>query len=214
MIRGYIGLAGQGKTFSMVADAVEQMKKGRRVISNIPIKFRYWKKEYQSIYISGNQFMEYFLKENNALFLFDEASLLLPNYFWQNMPMELVFKLGQNRKFGLDIYYTSQGYSHTVRRLRDLSNEIVKCRKVNLFGKPTFINIYYDPEYFEHSTLNVDQEKKFIIKRKVINIFDTAWLFKAYDSMYIVDTAGLSKFDRSSVGLQEGQNKVLDKVVS
>jgi len=200
MIRAYIGLLGEGKNFSMVADAIDQIKKGRRVISNFPINFRYWKKSYSSIYKAGKDFEDSFLSEENALFLIDEAPIVLPNYYWNKLPGEFLLKFAQSRKYGLDIFYTSQGFTHTVKRLRDITNEVVRCERRKVLGMQMFSNIVYNPDYFEGRIMpSIEIEKRFIIRRKIVNIFDTAWIFKAYDTFYKVRHSALLDIDTSKL---------------
>lgn len=192
MIRAYIGLLGEGKTLSMVNDAVHRMEKKKKVVSNFPIKWKKWGKKYESVYLAGKEFENAFLKETDCLFCIDEASIVLPNYYWNRLPGEFLIKFAQSRKYGLDIFYTSQGYSHAVKRLRDLTNEVVKCEKKKLMGMTIFTNIVYNPDFFEQRIItSLEIEKKYIIRRKVIDPFLTKHLFKAFDTMYKVNYSSL-----------------------
>lgn len=184
MIRAYIGLLGQGKTLSMINDASELLAKGRKVFTNVPFHLQ---DGTQATYLPGKVFEQALKSEVNALFLIDEASIVLPSYFWNQLSSDYIIRFAQARKYGLDIFYTSQGYKHTIKRLRDLTNEIVKCTKHNLFGIEFIKNVTYDPEYFDYKIISgTDFEKKFILKKKIINQKKLKKLYKMYDTMHLI----------------------------
>lgn len=208
MIRAYIGLLGMGKTLSMVNDGVELMEKGKRVISNFPIKWKYKGKEIESISLTGKDFENSFMLESDALFLIDEASIVLPNYYWNKLPGEFLLKFAQSRKYGLDIFFTSQGYNHTVKRLRDITNEVVRCEKRKVFGGDVFVNITYNPEYFEQRIISsLDVEKRYILKRKFIFGGKIRKLYKAYDTMFKVKSSALLDIDVSKIEKEEDEKE-------
>jgi len=201
MIRAYIGLLGAGKTLAMVNDAADIMiKKKKRVISNVPIKFRNWRKDYEAEFYQGQEFQDQILKAKNTLVLIDEASLVFPSYFWNKIPGEFLMKFAQSRKYAVDIFYTSQGFNHSVKRLRDITNEVVRCEKRKVLGLEVFSIITYNPEYFEQKIIpSVEIEKRYIIKRRIISPSHAKWLFKIYDTLFIVDSSALIDVDISKL---------------
>ena len=128
MIRCFDGLLGQGKTYGMVDEAVQLSRK-----------------EHPMVYtnMAGLQFPEavYFdhIEElcniSSGLVLLDEALIVVPARFWQEMGRDLLGRFAQLRKHGLDLWYTSQFADGVDKTLRELTNEVVTCQKV---GKTFF----------------------------------------------------------------------------
>jgi len=211
MIRAYIGLLGEGKTLAMVMDACKIMKRGKRVISNVPMKFKsgiFKKKYYESENYTGKEFENAILKAENCLVCIDEASIVFPSYFWQNIPGEFLMKWAQSRKYAVDIFYTTQRFTHSVKRLRDITNEVVKCKKSN----DMYSFIHYDPEYFEGRMIpSLEIEKKFIIKRRIIMPWTAIRHYKYYDTLYKVKSSVLLNIDESKVSNDFIEEAVEDK---
>jgi len=123
---------GYGKTLWLVHDVMQEMKKGRRVISNTPIRFDFNGKHYEAEYVEKrDQFMKKLVTEENVIFVIDEAGLFLPNNYWDKMPFELTAKLMQSRKYQCDFYYTVQRFGHATIKLRDLTNILVNASNVD-----------------------------------------------------------------------------------
>jgi len=188
MIKAYIGLLGAGKTLSMINDAIRDIERGRRVVSNVPFTWHRKGKVYSPVFISSDNFHNALLKEKNCLFLIDEASIVLPSHYWNRMSGDFLIKFAQARKYGLDIYYTSQGWNHTVKRLRDLTNFVTVAKKHNPLGYTFFSNITYDPSFFDFKIMpQAEIEKRFILKRKIISHGRAKKIYKAYDTLYLID---------------------------
>lgn len=123
MIRCYAGNLGQGKTYSMVADALEQVQtKKCQIYTNMAgIKFP------EAI---AFQNIEQIQEVSHGLVLLDEAAIVVPSQFWQDVGRDFLTRLNQMRKFGLDMYYTAQRGSDGVNtNLRAVTNEVVTCSK-------------------------------------------------------------------------------------
>lgn len=203
MIRGYIGLLGEGKTLSMINDSVDFLvpkKKeefGRRIITNVPFVWKHRGTEYKPIFYEGKQFERALLTEVNALFLIDEASIVFPSYFWNKLSGSYLMRFAQARKYGLDIFFTSQGWNHTIKRLRDLTNIVVKCEKVKVpFYGTIMRNIHYNPDFFMNKImLSPQMERKYILGRKFITKGRQNKLFKAYDTMFTISASALTTTD-------------------
>lgn len=203
MIRAYVGLFGQGKTLSMVNDAIPHVLAGRQVFTNTPFQARFWERPSLVDFIKGkrarqmmrlpiflesHQFELALKNERNALFLVDEASIWFSSYQWNNLSPDYIIRFAQARKFGLDIYYTSQLFKHTVKRLRDLTNEVVECshRSYPLIGS-MLSNITFSPEKFDYSFFNKEMENRFIIRRKFVKGKALKELYACYDTMYSIN---------------------------
>jgi len=198
MIKGYIGMFGYGKTLWMVHDVMEEMKKGRTVISNTPIRFHYKGQLLEAEYIQDrHEYMQALIERDQCIFVLDEAGIYLPNNYWDKMPFSLTAKLMQSRKYGTDFFYTVQRFGHTTIKLRDLTNVVVRCFRRRFLG--FFQVVYYaielDPELLEQKvSINSPLAKDYIlgvnklypaVYKNVYPAYDT--MFKVVESLFVED---------------------------
>lgn len=194
MIRAYVGLMGEGKTLSMVNDAIIRVRQGQRVFSNVPfenLKDGILDKNYhrQPVIVGTEQLERLIITEENALFLIDEANIVFPAYYWKRLSPEYLIRFCQTRKVRVDLFYTSQGFTHTVARLRELTNEVIRCESRYFFGKHFFINTAYDPEKFDKDFSTEYSERRARIWLKRIYWGRAKYLFKCFDTFHIIDTS-------------------------
>lgn len=189
MIRAYTGLLGAGKTLAMINDAGPLLVEGHRVYTNTPFVFRHKGKEYKPILLHHKELEKAILTETNAVFLVDEAAIVFPNYFWNKLPVDYLFRFAQSRKYGLHFMYTTQRLNHTVIRLRDLTNIVVKVRKITVLGRFDFYeNVYYDPEFFDFTVMSgTEAEKRYILGRKWILPNQARKLYGEFSTFYTVE---------------------------
>jgi hypothetical protein len=219
MTKGYIGGLGQGKTLNMVKDLMEQMKRGRKVISNTPIMFYDNGRKYESVTISDSkQFERAVINAWNATIAVDEASVFFPASYFNKIKPEFIYKFAQSRKMRVDFVYTSQGWGHTIKRLRDLTNFVVQCyrkkfimpfdsglfrvaKKDDKYIKKLSPHIrrpyiyharLYSPEYFLHRILDPKKRKRFIIDQWSIYPSEAKDIFKAYNTYFRVKGSALA----------------------
>lgn len=122
MIRGYFGLPGSGKTYTMTRD-VQKEAKGRRVYANYHVEIP---EAEEVIFLSNPREL---VKVRDGILLIDEAGLWLPSFIWKRIPEQLIWQLAQVRKLGLDLYYTAQNPARVVKVLREITYESVFCFK-------------------------------------------------------------------------------------
>jgi hypothetical protein len=194
MIRAYVGLMGEGKTLSMVNDALARLRAGQRVFSNVPfknIKTGWFDRNHkvQPIIVGTKELEELIISQENALFCIDEANIVFPSYYWKKLSPEYLIKFCQTRKVKVDLFYTSQGFTHTVIRLRELTNEVVKCEHRWFFGNQFFINTAYDPEKYDRDFTTEFQETRAKIWSRRIYWGRAKQLFKCFDTYHIIDTS-------------------------
>jgi hypothetical protein len=204
MIRAYVGLMGEGKTLSMVNDALARLRAGQKVFSNVPfrnMKNGLFDKNYkvQPTIVSTKELEELIISQDNALFCIDEANIVFPSYYWKKLSPEYLIRFCQTRKVKVDLFYTSQGFTHTVIRLRELTNEVVKCEHRYFFGNQFFINTGYDPEKFDRDFTTEFQEQRAMIWRKRIYWGRAKYLFRCFDTYHIIDTSTV-------MGIEQGIN--------
>ena len=126
MIRMYYGLQGQGKTYSMLADTMEEFKQQPVQVYTNMAELRCPEARY---FYSIEEIID--LSEGKILL--DEAAIVMPAQFWHDMGRELLVRLCQMRKRGLDLYYSNQREKGTNVNLREQTNELVHCSKVGPF---------------------------------------------------------------------------------
>jgi hypothetical protein len=227
MTIAYIGKKGAGKTLQMVKDVMEEMKQGKRVISNTPIRFKYRGVWLQSITIENpDLFLKAIVNERRAIIAIDEAPTFLPNSLWHKIDVSLIRALSQARHIALDLYYTSQGWGHTVKRLRDLTDWVIECRKASFFiprfkiiekfdfidkrkfktivSRPwkVFTGTTYSPELFNHSFTDPRAKRFFRIAIRKIYPSEAKRLFPCYSTTFLVQGSGLTKVDKMIVGFR------------
>jgi len=206
MIVAFVGLPGEGKTLSMIDRLEKHLIAGRKVYTNTPFFFErkvydgkglatksydYWpdldKYGYRPKYLDFNKFNKALRNERDVIFALDEASIMLSNYFWQSIDMNLIQRLAQSRKQGIDIYYTTQKLKHSLSRLRDLTSEVIECKKYDYFGVQVFRNVAYDPEFFNHTIKRGSPaETEYVLDTHWIWPKRARYLYKSYDTKYEV----------------------------
>lgn len=122
MIRGYFGLPGSGKTYSMTRDACNEVK-GRIVYANYDVEIPGAEK-----IIKLNR-PEELINIRDGLCLVDEAGLWMPSFIWKRIPEQLIWQLAQVRKLGLDLFYTAQDPMRVVKVLREITFESIVTEK-------------------------------------------------------------------------------------
>lgn len=126
MIKGFFGLPGQGKTYSMVHDILKEAQ-GRTVFSNFHLEVPTAKKV---IYLQRPQEL---INCENGIVLIDEAGLWMPSFIWKLIPVEVIWQLAQVRKCSLDLWYSAQNPARVVKVLREITYE--SCYMVSWFKK-------------------------------------------------------------------------------
>jgi hypothetical protein len=218
MIRIYTGNLGTGKTLHMVRDLIEDMKHGATVVSNTPIRTIYKGKVLESITISkSEEFMKALINSWNVIIAIDELAVFFPSDFWSQMPPELTYKFAQSRKMACDFYGTTQGIMHTIKRLRDLTNEVVECslyrfflplpcrpkiylpdgtfyKSFDLLRPICYRGITYNPELYKHSIVDPEKLKQFEYSRDLIYPAEARRLYKAYNTYFRVKGSAMGDF--------------------
>jgi len=215
MIVAFVGLPGEGKTLSMIDRLEKHLVAGRTIYTNVPFFyprsvydghglrnrfFNYYPDYdmygYRPIFLDFNNFNAALRHANNAIFALDEASIMLSNQFWQHMDMNLIQRLAQSRKQGVDIYYTTQRLKHSLSRLRDLTNEVIESKKYDYFGVQYFRNVSYDPEFFNHKIrAGSANEGGYILDTHWISHRRAKYLYSCYDTKYEIMGSILNQAD-------------------
>lgn len=131
----FLGKRGRGKSLHLAYYAVERLKRGMEVYSNMPITYKHKGRTLQAHYIdSEEEFLKVFWEKTNCLVIFDEAGTMLPREKWRSLPMWVKKKFRESRKDRIDIYYSAQTMRQVVKDLVELTEEAALCVRVPLFG--------------------------------------------------------------------------------
>lgn len=187
MIRQYIGRLGEGKTTMMIYDAWDYLINARgkyRIITNQPIIINKGKKVISYKPTEREELVQRFMNDYNTLFLLDEIHLLFPSYDRQYLTPDLQARLSYMRKYGNALLYTSQGYNHVHKRIRDITNEVAKVRrtKMGLFWK--HIATYYDPEGLNMGGIIDPYDDKYVIQRRYAWRWRIREIYNSFDTTY------------------------------
>lgn len=145
MIEAYVGLPGMGKTLGATHRVCWLLANGEDVISNISITDKVYGSNRKTRKFTG---LQDFVSLKNCTFFLDEANIILDSRQFAKTPPEVLHKLAQSRKYGLNMIYTTQGFGHAEARLRDLTNYVWDSKNFRLFGTNAFRYDLYDPENF------------------------------------------------------------------
>lgn len=219
MIIGYIGNLGTGKTLNAVGDLMENMKRGRTVVSNTPIRFKHKGKWLESITITDlDDFNKAFINGVDIDIFMDELSVYLPSTYWNKISPGFIMKFAQMRHFRCNLYYTEQGWGHGVKRVRDLTNWVWACHKSQTLIPVPNIHIYhnketgrindisvnryylykstlFNPSFFEHNIIDSAKIKQYIMDERTLYPSTYKRIFPAYNTYFNVKGSNLGGDD-------------------
>lgn len=192
MIFGFVGLPGTGKTLSMVNAIAPLVRKGVKVYTNTPMSIRFSRN--QPIYLENKKLLEALLFEKNATFCIDEAQIVFDPYQWDKVDPLFLYKFSQGRKLNLDFYYTTQRFSHVLKRLRTLTNFVIHCQRLP-FG--IFRNLWYDPEIYDKPHLfGTPTERKYIKRRVFVFPASVKKTQEMYDTNFLIEPFNAKDFSK------------------
>lgn len=196
MVEGYHGRPGAGKTAAMVAAAWALKKRGRAVFANIPLIDRREKASREFWFFGklsirpqdertyGKPWADGFLtclddalKLDNALVLVDEVHMWMPSTAWQAIEFDVRRYLAQQRKWGLDIWWTAQSNAQVFNEIRRLTATLWSCER---WGRLSVLK-------------GSDPDNKADLGKKYLYLTPDIW--NLYDTEYVVgdrkgETAG------------------------
>ena len=201
MVEGFVGRPGAGKTLSMVHQAFRLKKLGKRKIyANIPLvdkrvrKTREYfffgkvsvsprsKTGYGSSWADGHvNAIEEILLLDNATILLDEVHMWMPSTDWGKIPFEVRLFLAQQRKEGIDIWWTAQAQARVFNVIRELTACLWRCQR---YGGLSILR-------------GCDPEDREDMGKRVMWIGPDTWNF--YDTSYMVGS-GDGKSRQAGVG--------------
>jgi hypothetical protein len=139
MVEGYEGRPGAGKSAAMVSRAFKLKERGRRVYANIPLMDRRLQKRRNFFFGTysigpvneatfGKSWADGMISSlsecfdlDNALILLDEVHMWMNSADWKDIPWFARRGLAQQRKHGLDFWWTAQDAARVYNVLRELT---------------------------------------------------------------------------------------------
>lgn len=177
-LRIYVGMFGTGKSLSAVRYVRSQaVRYHLNVISNIVLKDI----EYTPL-VNYQQIID---APANTIVLIDEVSTVFNARSWKDFNINLLFQLLQCRKNRKQLVCTAQRFAHVDKLLRDITAEVVVCRKYWRIC----LNYAYDGWDYENTPA------QFAIKSMWKYCYlATNKLYNAYDTDEIIDNAKKTDF--------------------
>lgn len=197
MIIGIVGLPGSAKTYYAVKLALQRLKKGEKVYSNIEIIYNEKKPdEKQAIlfdklevilskvankafsdrekWIKSGKDKHDFWPERTTIVV-DEIGILYDARDWETFSNQLVYYFKQTRKIGIDIIWTTQCFSDLEKKVRGITDFVWDMRKL-----PFGLRIGY-----KYDTIGIDKkgnyQKPKVYDRVIFHLNKKVWY--SYDTL-------------------------------
>lgn len=181
MIIAFIGTVGSGKTLSAVYECYKYYRQGKRVFSNIHLKFPH-------IQLTFKRLMEMIRNKEelqDAVIFLDEVHIFIDARSSMKKRNKLVsYFILQTRKRNVRLLYTTQHLAQAEKRLRDTTDIICFCK--NISDKTSLVNnpstpLYIQQEYVMQWDEGVPPQRKIIIGNPVFPLYDTKQMIDDFD---------------------------------
>jgi len=195
MIGIYTGLPGAGKSYKMAHTLGKVLERNVDWFNKSGIKRQVWSnlKLSEEIEKDFQGYINYWWDPSQLVALrdvdvfWDEIATHLDATQWQNMSLELKRWLQQHRKFGLEIYGTTQDFAMIDKSMRRLTSDLQILRKImgsadksSTRPAPKFIWGVCIVQSMDPTTYDEEVSKQaagfpsfMFLSREGINIFDT-----------------------------------------
>lgn len=177
-LRIYVGMFGTGKTLSAVRFVRKNaLHYGLNVLSNIHLV--------DVPYTPLLNYKQIIEAPPNTIILIDEVSTVFNSRSWKDFNVNLLFQLLQCRKQRKQLVCTAQRFAHVDKLLRDITSEVIVCRK----WWRICTNTAFDGWDYENS---VAQFALPCLWRKAYTA--TNELYNAYDTSELIDNVKRTDF--------------------
>lgn len=198
-VEGFIGLPGSGKTYALSVRGLKALDQGRRVFSNYGLRGTIALDVWDHANIGNTKDPgpacdcgSCFVSISDAVVLVDEINLWAPSRMWNALPIGLLHRWAQVRKYQTQILWSAQHEDRVDKVIREVTGWIWECRMVfgarALFwvpGFPTFALNAYEP-----SDLRRELSRKSLGSQRLRLRADIA---ESYDTFRIVDMGSHTK---------------------
>lgn len=177
-VEGYVGLPGAGKSYALSVRGLAAMKEGRRVFSNYGLAgteaIRGW--DCRNV---GNtkdpgpscECGRCFVSISNAVVLVDEINLWAPSRMWAALPLGLLHRWAQVRKYRTQILWSAQHEARVDKVIREVTGWVWMCRPV-LMGRAFSLKAY-EPSDLRHEGKRALDSQFLWLRRRVAESYDT-----------------------------------------
>lgn len=162
-IVGFTGPNGVGKTLVAVSEAIEDMKRGRTVLSTVQIDCEYG----SSVPITSYRQL---LEAENCTVLLDEVAAIFPSSESTAMGAELAIWLQAARHVGVTIRWTAPGWMRADNKLRLCTQVLVGVQGI---GKRTLPGEFWPRPLLimagalDTATIKPDAPPEKVLKRRI-----------------------------------------------
>lgn len=122
---GIFGLPGCGKTTLSTKIAYEHLKKGWIVYSDIRIPNTY--------YFDIEKWTGNYTPPEHSVLIIDEIGIYFNNRQFKEFSKSLVYWFKMHRHYKVKIIYNSQSYNDMDKKIRDLTDELMICKRFAIF---------------------------------------------------------------------------------
>lgn len=203
-IYAYYGRLGQGKTYAMVADILDALRKGHVVYTNLPLKWdgydetndsRAWFRIFLSMcgvpvsfrvcastnlrYIEVDEnFQSTLAGLTDCIVALDEAYAAFDSYEMAKMTLRARQNVLHTRHFNRSIWYTVQRPTNIHVVMRGVTNVFYKCRRIFALGR--FI-LFVRDEHDLGATETVNDDERlsrrwYLGSKRVYDAYNTTYL--------------------------------------
>lgn len=177
-LRIYVGMFGTGKTLSAVRYVRNNARKYHlNVLSNIHLT--------DVPYTPLVNYQQIINAPGNTIVLIDELSTVFNARSWKDFNINLLFQLLQCRKDRKQLVCTAQRFAHVDKLLRDITAEVITCRKY----WRVCLNTSYDGWDYENAVAQFTIPALWNLAYVATND-----LYHAYDTDEIIDNAKRTEF--------------------
>ena len=186
-LRIYVGMFGTGKSLSAVNYVRSNaLRYNLNVLSNIKLL--------DVPYTPLVNYQQIIDAPANTIILIDEVSTVLNSRSWKDFNVNLLFQLLQCRKQKKELVCTAQRFAHVDKLIRDITAEVVVCRKSWRIA----FNTAFDGWDYENTAASFAITP---LWRKCYVATDT--LYNSYDTDEIIDNAKRTDFVSNDETLQK-----------
>jgi len=178
---GYVGLPGSGKTYALAARGLNALRSGRRVFSNFGLQgslpIDAWDHNNMGKPEKGKNpdnpctCGSCFVSISKAVILLDEINLWAPSRLWNELPLGLMHRWAQIRKYETMILWSAQHEARVDKVVRELTGFIWECQ--TNWNRRKFILRAYEPNDFRKQSAKALETKKLKLRRSIASAYDT-----------------------------------------
>jgi hypothetical protein len=186
-VEGYIGLPGSGKTYALASRGIEFVKAGYRVFSNFELEgtrpILGWDCENVGNTRDPGPPCECgrcFVSLSHAVVLVDEINLWAPSRMWNALPLALLHRWAQVRKFETHILWSAQHEARVDKAIRELTGYIWECSMLPgaralhwIPGWPTFRLRAFEPADMRKQGSKPIYKQNLKLRKRVALAYDT-----------------------------------------